>query len=283
MRWRPIWLCCLAGLLGCQSASQPLSVYAPFGPAVVPAPNLARENAAPYYTAVGDPKAIGQPSSADKSPPGNATNSMDNKLSHYDPYRGILLPGNYSPTSVGLKSSTLAASDPSSETSATRTGPSNEEPIRIVEAGPKGLGSAIDSTIAKATAGQRSSNAVRFQASLPSGAVRSVEAVPAVNKSTPVSEVARVPKSSISLPSGSDGSTSSPTDLLTPLRLGTPPASPAAPTTPGVIPAKPAEPRRLSLWSSPRDGSRVEPASYSGSVLTMPQSTSIGSWRQRTP
>jgi hypothetical protein len=273
---RALCVLCLVAIAGCQNAPQQLSLYAPFGPAAVPPPGLSRVNAAPYYTPPGDGK--NSPSSSDK--PGNTASTDGNKLSHYDPYRGILLPGGYTPTPVSMLSNETEAdaARAGAVASNARSRPSGEEPIRIVEAAPKGIGSALESTIARATEGQRSGSA-QFQASPPSGAVRFGEPGPPTITATAAPEIARLPKppTSTSIP----GVTlPGPPGLLAPPPLNSAPVSPSA--TPGIIPAKPAEQRRLSLWNDPRDGSRVEPASYSGAAIPASSpGAAMGSWRQR--
>jgi hypothetical protein len=266
---------CLCALAGCQNPQQQLSLYAPFGPSAVPPPSLSRVNAAPYYSPPGDSK---PPTESDK--PGATASSGDNKLSHYDPYRGILLPGGFATTPVAVRSpgTEADAARAADIASNARARPSSEEPIRIVEPAPRGLGSAIESTIARATEG-RSSGAVQFQASPPSGAIRRIEAVPATITAAPATELARLPKppTTTTVPAAT-----TPPNLLSPPSLSPSPAS-SNPAGGIIIPTKPAEPRKLSLWDDPRDGSRVAPASYSGAVI--PNSSPDaggGSWRQRS-
>ncbi len=264
----------LAGQPGCQNAPEQFSLYAPFGPAVVPAPGLSRANSTPYYTPAGDAKGPGATTS-----PATATTTDGNQLSHYDPYRGILLPGTFTPTPVAARSgetwgagSVLAATPP-------RERVSSEELIRVVEVSepPRGLSSALNSVVSQGTNSRRS-GAVQFQASPPSGAVRPGSARPALQPDYSIAtiEVATRPK---------------PPDPLT----GTPPTPVVIPTTrspasstPGLLsppslsppPApKPGEPRPLSLWNDPRDGSRVMPAEHLEYVT--PPAQASGSWRVR--
>src|SRR5215213_7345739 len=105
MLWRsPTRTCAvllgLCALAGCQNPQQQLSLYAPFGPSVVPPPSLSRVNGAPYYSPPGDGKT---PAGTDKTP-GSTASATDNKLSHYDPYRGILLPGGFTTSPVAVRS-----------------------------------------------------------------------------------------------------------------------------------------------------------------------------------
>jgi hypothetical protein len=286
-----------AALAGCQNATQQMSLYAPFGPAAVPPPALSRVNAAPYYSPPGDEKNA----PGDKSAPGSTASTGDNKLSHYDPYRGILLPGEFKTSSIAGRSADTTADVARAGDAASLAGakPSNEEPIRIVEAAPKGIGSAIESTIARATEGQRNSGSVQFQASPPSGAVRPLEATPATITASPAAIIARSPRPvttttltplTNTMAAPAPAATVTPSSatpasgtlrMLAPPPLNTPPANTTPPGT--TIPAQPAASRRLSLWDEPRDGSRVEPASYSGAVLpASPSSSGGGSWRQRS-
>jgi|GEM_PF-6101404 len=257
MGCRAATLLCAVLLVGCQNAPNQLSLYAPFGPSVVPAPSLSRANSTPYYTP-GDAK-----SGTNAATPTAAAQADNKELSHYDPYRGILVPGGFTPPPVLARSSEtwgdnnrLAVSSPPRE----RT--SNEEPIRVVESG----GSSLNS-IASQQANSRSGG-VQFNSTPLSGAVRSGAslATPAQPTTVNATEVARLPKPPVIPSAPLNSPASSPPGLL-PTPLLNPP-------TP-----KPGEPRRVSLWNDPGDGSRVMPASH---VETAPPlSSGGGAWRAK--
>ncbi|WP_425616053.1 hypothetical protein NA78x_005992 [Anatilimnocola sp. NA78] len=260
-------------LVGCQNAPEQLSLYAPFGPAVVPQPALSRANSTPYYT---------PPAASTGSSPATANSPNGNKLSHYDPHTGVLVPGSFTPPAIASRSVDLSSDSNALASGSARTRPSTEEAIKIVEtdSSPRGLSSAISSGITQAT---RSSSGVKFQASPPSGVVRTGSALlpPAEN---PIS-IAAVPRSATSrttAPAIIPTTRSSTAPVFgTPGLLAPPPAAQPAtgqPVQPGVIPAKPAESRRLSLWDA-GDGSRVMPAAHleEGDVITAGPS----SWRAR--
>lgn len=259
-------LMCAVLLVGCQNAPNQMSLYAPFGPSAVPAPSLTRANSTPYYTP-GDSK------NSAPAAPSTAANPDNKDLSHYDPYRGILIPGNFTPAPVlarstetwGNGNNTLAASSPPRERA------SNEEPIRVVE-GPNSAGS-LNSIAAQPSSSR--SGSVQFNSTPLSGAVRSgaslTAAQPARSQPTTVNatEVARLPKPPV-----------------IPNIIPTTPVNNPGGSVPGLLPTpslspppKPGEPRRISLWNDPGDGSRVEPASYVGPAA--PISLDNGNWRSK--
>jgi hypothetical protein len=252
-----LWGALLVGtvLVGCQNGSQQLSIYAPFGPAVVPTPALTRANSTPYYTPPADPK-----SAVPGGSPETAATSDSNKLSHYDPYRGLLVPGNFSPSPVALRSEESWGSRDAALASAPRERASNEEPIRIVE----GNSSAFVAQGSGRTA------------ALPSGVVRptlSLPPPPAVGGSA--TEIATRPRAA----APSLAPVRTPASNLTP-PAGAPILNPPPMNPPATAPAasNPAEPRRLSLWDNPRNGSRVMPASH---LEEAPALQAAGSWRAR--
>ncbi|QDU31487.1 hypothetical protein ETAA8_66450 [Anatilimnocola aggregata] len=274
-------LLCLTLLVGCQNAPGQFSLYAPFGPAVVPQPALSRANSTPYYTPPSTPFGAG-------STPATASGPNDNKLSHYDPHTGILVPGNFTPPAIAARSSDAWSDSTSLAGSPPRLRSSNEEAIRVVDAdtSPRGLTSAISSGFTEATNGRSSS--VKFQASPPSGVVRTGSALlpPPEN---PIS-IAAVPKPAATTTTAptvipttrSPASTNPIFSTPVPGFLAPPPSAlPATgqPAQPTIIPAKPADGRKLSLWDDPGDGSRVMPAAHVENAE--PASAAAGSWRAR--
>ena len=269
-------------LVGCQNAPEQLSLYAPFGPAVVPQPAFSRANSTPYYT----PPAVSTGTS-----PATANAPGGNTLSHYDPHTGVMVPGSFTPPAIVSRSLDLPGDSTSLAGSSARIRPSTEEPIRVVDAdsSPRGLSSAISSGIVQAT---RSSSAVKFQASPPSGVVRTGSALLPPPPENPIS-IAALPRSSTTSTTFSNTPASTPSIIpstrsstapafRTPGFLAPPPsAQPATgqPAQPGVIPAKPAESRRLSLWDDPHDGSRVMPAAHLEESETL--TTGPSNWRAR--
>lgn len=262
-----ITLLCAVLLVGCQNAPNQMSLYAPFGPSAVPAPSLTRANSTPYYTP-GDSK------STTPTNPSTAANPDNKDLSHYDPFRGILIPGNFTPAPVlarstetwGNGSNTQIASSPPRERA------SNEAAIRVVE----GSTPASSMNTIASSASSRSGG-VQFNATPLSGAIRSgasLSTPPTTTQPTTINavEVARLPKAPA---------------ISTPFTPTTPANNPSS-TSPGLLPTpslsppptpKPGEPRRISLWNDPGDGSRVEPASYVESAA--PLSMDSGNWRSK--
>lgn len=260
-----VTLTCAALLVGCQNAPNQMSLYAPFGPSAVPAPSLTRANSTPYYTP-------GDTQNSTSATPSTAANPDNKDLSHYDPYRGILVPGNFTPAPVLARSTETwgSSSNPLVASSPPRERASNEEPIRVVESG----NAASLNTIASQPASS-GSGAVQFNSTPLSGAIRSgaslTAAQPAQSQPTTVNatEVARLPK-----------------PALIPTVIPTTPVNNPGSTTPGLFPApslapppKPGEPRRISLWNDPGDGSRVEPASHVEAAT--PISLDSGNWRSK--
>lgn len=238
-----------AALAGCQNAPQQLSIYAPFGPAVVPTPSLTRANSTPYYTPPADASA------APGSSPATASSAGNNTLSHYDPYRGLLVPGNFSPSPVAVRTDETWGARDAALAAAPRERASNEEPIRIVE----GSSSAF--------AAQGSSRSSSGSSTL-SGAVKPTLGLPPPPTGESAADIATRPRSPAS---------STPASPLAPGTL--PAANPPGLLAPPPANSNPAAPRPLSLWDSPRDGSRVMPASHlEESRATTPAS---GSWRVR--
>lgn len=247
-------------LVGCQNAPNQMSLYAPFGPSALPPPSLTRANSTPYYTP-GDSKGA--------TPTTPTTATADGKdLSHYDPYRGILVPGTFTPAPVVARSTDTWGPNNTLATSSTlpREKPSQEEPIKVVENSSATSGNFI---AAQPSAGR--SGAVQFKASTLSGAVRpgaNLAATPSPSPGQPNTgprtvnavEVARLPKPPV-IPT---------TPVVHPAPAANPPGGlPGVPGTPGLLPTplntpapKPGEPRRVSLWNDPGDGSRVMPASH---------------------
>jgi hypothetical protein len=259
-------LVCAVLLVGCQNAPNQMSLYAPFGPSAVPAPSLTRANSTPYYTP-GDSK------STTPASPSTAANPDNKNLSHYDPYRGIMIPGNFTPAPVLARSTETWGSGSNTQiaSSLPRERASNEAAIRVVE-GPNSSGGL--NSIASQSPSSRSGG-VQFNATPLSGAIRSGASLnPQPTATTPTTfnavEVARLPKPP-AIPS---------------TIIPTTPVSNPDNTTPGLFPTpslspppapKPGEPRRISLWNDPGDGSRVEPASYVES--SAPVSMDAGNWR----
>lgn len=248
-----------SALAGCQNAPQQFSIYAPFGPAVVPTPSLTRANSTPYYTPPAD-------SNATPGSPATASTAGNNTLSHYDPYRGLLVPGNFSPSPVAVRTDETWGARDSALAAAPRERTSTEEPIRIVE----GSSSAF-----VAQGSNRSSNGN----SPLSGAVKPMLTLPpppATGGSA--AEIATRPRSTPSLAPSTAPAPGNPATTPTnpPALLAPPPLNPGA----SAPPFNPGEPRRLSLWDSPRDGSRVMPASHleESRATTAP---AAGSWRVR--
>lgn len=255
-------LVCAVLLVGCQNAPNQMSLYAPFGPSAVPAPSLTRANSTPYYTP-GDTK------STTPANPSTAANPDNKDLSHYDPYRGIMIPGNFTPAQVLARSTeTWGSNNTQVASSPPRERASNEAAIRVVEGNTPA--SSVN-TIASSASSR--SGGVQFNATPLSGAIRSGASLPAV-QTQPTTfnavEVARLPKPP-AIPS---------------TIIPTTPVSNPGNTTPGLFPTpslspppapKPGEPRRISLWNDPGDGSRVEPASYVES--SAPVSMDAGNWR----
>lgn len=257
-------LVCAVLLVGCQNAPNQMSLYAPFGPSAVPAPSLTRANSTPYYTP-GDSK------STTPTNPSTAANPDNNDLSHYDPYRGIMIPGNFTPAPVLARSTeTWGGSSTQVASSPPRERASNEAAIRVVESNSP---SSSLSTIASSASSR--SGGVQFNATPLSGAIRSGASLnPQPTTATPTTvnavEVARLPKPP-AIPS---------------TIIPTTPVNNPGNSTPGLLPtpslspppaAKPGEPRRISLWNDPGDGSRVEPASYVEGAA--PVSMDSGNWR----
>ncbi|WP_254507017.1 hypothetical protein [Anatilimnocola floriformis] len=255
MYFRAATLTCAVLLVGCQNASNQLSLYAPFGPQSVPAPSLTRANSTPYYTP-GDLKSA--------PPAGNpATASQPDKkeLSHYDPYRGVLVPGNFTPAPVLARSSDAWSSNNLAASSPPRERASTEEPIRIVE-----NSSAAPSSIAASPSSSRS-GAVKFNATPLSGAVRSSASLAATPQPTTFNavEVARLPKPPVIQSTPVNLPTSKPPGLL--------------PTPSLTPPPKPGTPGRVSLWNDPGDGSRVMPASHV--EIATPVAAGDGTWKAK--
>jgi hypothetical protein len=260
-------LLCAVLLVGCQNAPNQMSLYAPFGPSAVPAPSLTRANSTPYYTP-GDSK------NAAPANPSTAANPDNKDLSHYDPYRGILIPGNFTPAPVLARSTETWGSGNNTLVASTlpRERASNEAAIRVVE-GPSSTGGL--NSIASQSPNSRSGG-VQFNATPLSGAVRSGASLnPAPTGTPPTSvnavEVARLPKPPVFpnvIPATPVNNSGSGTPGLIPTPALSPPPAP-----------KPGEPRRISLWNDPGDGSRVEPASYIGGAA--PLSMDGGNWRAK--
>lgn len=288
---------------GCQNSSQQLSLYAPFGPSVVPAPTLSRVNSAPYYTAPGTPAGHGSGTT-----PATAAAAADNKLSYLDPYRGVLVPGNFTPPATAARSNASLGDAADDLAAAPRVRSSGEAAIRVVDAdsAPRGLSSAINSAVTQATSSRSS---VKFQASPPSGVVRTGSGLLPPPPDTQV-ELAQLPRASasnasansnriIAMPTANHAATA---PLTPPAPIGSPtattprpsnapaiinaipgfqPGNSSQPAQPNIIPAKPAGGNRLSLWDDPGDGSRVMPASHFEAV---PATNRGGdSWRVRSP
>lgn len=288
---RAATLMCALLLVGCQNAPNQMSLYAPFGSSIVPPPSLTRANAAPYYN---------EPSNNNNAPastPSSTTANAGNKdLSHYDPYRGILIPGGFTPAPVLARSTETWGGGTTELAAAPRERASQEEPIRIVE-------SNNSPTSITAIASQNSSsrsNSVKFNASPPSGVVKpgdTLIAAPAKTKTVNAVEVARLPKTTTATPLATPTTapittpSSSPafnTPTFTPLNNSplAPPNNPAA-KPPGLLPTpsstspvapKPTGSNRLSLWDDPRDGSRVMPAAHM-QESALPEDA--GTWRAK--
>lgn len=249
---RAATLMCALLLVGCKNAPNQMSLYAPFGPSIVPPPSLTRGNAAPYYNEPSDK------TGPNANPPPATANAGNKDLSHYDPYRGILIPGNYTPPPVLARSTETwgtGATDLAAERPRERA--SNEEPIRIVEST-----SSPSSAIASQSASSRSG--VKFNASPPSGVVKPGEALMAATakpKTVNAIEVARLPKTTAPITTPASPPAFNPT--------AAPLINPTV-TPPGLLPlpssSTPATPapggNRVSLWNDPRDGSRVMPAAH---------------------
>jgi hypothetical protein len=249
-----------AALAGCQNAPQQLSVYAPFGPAVVPPPTLTRANSTPYYTPPADPKGTAD-SPATASSPGN------NSLSHYDPYQGLLVPGNFSPSPVAVRTGETWGTRDTAIASAPRERTSGEEPIRIVEGSSAPL---VAQGRSRSSSNTNLSGAVKPTITLPPP--------PATEESA--AEIASRPGSGSSSTPASSSAPASPAPASSPGIISPPP--PPIPTVPAPS-SNPAEPRRLSLWDSPRDGSRVMPAAHweEATNAQTPMTNISGTWRAR--
>lgn len=246
-------------LVGCQNAPQQFSIYAPFGPSVVPTPSLSRANSTPYYTPPTDPKST----TAGHSPPSPNPNGG---LSHYDPYRGLLVPGNFSPAPVAVRTDETWGTRDAALAAAPRERASSEEPIRIVEGTPSTIvaqSSRSGTATSPALSGTSLSGAVRPLLSLPPP--------PAAGTSVEIATRART--------SAPPAISPAPAPLNNPPGLIAPPAT-SPPASPAPAPSNPGEPRRLSLWDSPRDGSRVMPASHREEA-PLSSSPAAGSWRVR--
>jgi hypothetical protein len=234
-------LLCALILAGCQNAPNQLSLYAPFGSPIVQPPSLTRVNAVPYYSPDNDKTA---PNAA---PTTASTTNKD--LSHYDPYRGIMLPGSFTPPPVLARSAETWGNSDSLAASRPRERASNEEPIRIVESNssPTNI-----TAIASQGSGTRS-GAVKFDASPPSGAVlpgSTLLATPTKPKTVNAVEMARLPKNTTATPI-----TNSP-----------------APTAPATTPAvnTPAVPALLNPTSAPLT---IPPAATQPGLLSPPPLT----------
>lgn len=260
-------LLCALLLTGCQNAPNQLSLYAPFGSPVVPPPNLTRVNAAPYYSPENDKAG---PNTASPS-----TASATNKdLSHYDPYRGILVPGGFTPAPVLARSTETWGTNESLAASRPRERASNEEPIRIIESNtsPTNI-----TAVASQGTGSRT-GAVKFNASPPSGAVlpgSTLLATPAKPKTLTAVEMARLPKTTTATPAPSVPSAPATTPAIsTPavpafLNPTSAPLTTPAGSQPGLLPPpplttpvtpKPLGSNRVSFSNTPSSG--VVRASY---------------------
>ena len=254
MNYRAATLLCAVLLVGCQNASNQLSLYAPFGSQIVPAPSLTRANSTPYYTP-GDVK-----TSTSAATPATAATPDHKELSHYDPFRGVLVPGSFTPAPVLARSSETWGNNNLLASSPPRERASNEAPIRIVE------GNASDSPTMIAASPSSSRSSVRFNTVPLSGAVRSGASLAAAPQPTTVNavEVARLPKP--------------PVIQSTPVHLPTTNPPGLLPTPSLAPPPKPGEAPRVSLWNDPGDGSRVMPAAHRETATPI---SGNGAWRAR--
>ena len=259
-------LLCALLLAGCQNAPNQLSLYAPFGSPVVQPPSLTRVNALPYYPDNDKTGTNTAPTTA------NATNK---DLSHYDPYRGIMLPGNFTPPPVLARSTeTWGNNDSLVAASRPRERASNEEPIRIIESNnsPTNI-----TAIASQGSGSRS-GAVKFNASPPSGAVlpgSTLLATPTKPKTVNAVEMARLPKTTTATSAPPAPATTpavntpavpaflNPTSapLTTPPAASQPGLLPPPPLTTPVTPS-PVGSNRVSSSDEPRDGNVMRAAHF---------------------
>jgi hypothetical protein len=254
--------CCLAvvalagvALAGCQNGSQQLSLYAPFGPAVVPPPALSRANSAPYYSA---PNV--SPGHGSGTTPATAS-AASNSLSYLDPYRGVMVPGGFTAPPISPRSGDLLGTEETSRVAIVpRPKPSSEAPIRVMDAdsSPRGLSSAINSAVTQATS---SRSGVKFQASPPSGVVPPGAALLPPPPDTQV-ELAQLPKppvfSATNAAAGANNAANTRIIAVPTVTAGSTPASPPATlfgTPPATLPTIIATPSAASpTGSNPAGG-----------------------------